>query len=339
MAQLEYNLPILILGNNPMTSFDLDGGSSDDVTTVSNPVTAATAAVGADTNQTDSGTTDDSSSPNSSVPSSSPSLPYQKLVAGNAVPDIVELLVALGVVQLEDVRGMDAESDGLRIQGKSKQQPTKQPRYAVASGQPRQFVVTPSNVLWEIAKARDEIEASFKRQELLRQALDPATSDKRAAQILERIAMQYPQAVADDPVYVTALRNMHVDVVSLLRKQGPTHGSTSSAAALSMMNSGGERAVVASQGKPAGTKRSRDNAVVPVKKKFKKFKKSPSQRINGEEKGRRRGDTKVDNPVQAGTDSVSSATGESSEASRSTPPAVSKSVFPSEIPTASANFC
>jgi hypothetical protein len=176
MGQIEYNLPVLTLG---------DAGS-----------------VIAGSNGNDASA-------------------YEKLVPGNSVPDIVELLGALGVVQQEDVRAREETSTQSRADTSIPQEQQKQqqpPRYCIAGGRPRHFVVTPSNIISEINRTHDELEASLKRQKLLRQALNPSTSDKRAAQLLERLAVEYPQAVADDPVYITALRNMHIDVVAVLGK-------------------------------------------------------------------------------------------------------------------------
>lgn len=291
MAQLEYNLPVLIFGKNPMTGLDLGGSGCDSRSSTSSPVgKSADTAEGATATGDNLCDRETTSTTHGSVltESSDPySVPYRKLVAGNVVPDIVELLVALGIVQLEDLGGGttthgDEPKNDAKNEEKSKIQHIRQPRYAIAGGQPRQFVVTPSSVVSEISKAYHEIEASLKRQELLREALDPATSDKRAAQILARIAMQYPQAVADDPVYVTALRNMHVDVVSVLGKHGILEGSPSGApnAAESLVaNQAGEKAVlqkkVAGQhGRSTGAKRGRDNVGAGVQKKQRKSKKS-----------------------------------------------------------------
>jgi hypothetical protein len=283
MAQLEYNLPELILGKNPTTgSFDLggstsSGGSSDPAESTAYSTLGTVSLTGeVDTNKNDSGTPCGTSPPNCSL---RPSLRYKKLVAGNAVPDVVELLVALGVVQLEDTRGTTTEEDITKNEEIISQHSTRQPRYAIAGGQPRQFVVTPSNVRTQIAKAHDEIQASVKRQELLREALGPTTSDKKAAKILERIAMQYPQAIADDPVYVTALRNMHVDVVSLLGKYGCSLSGNSPAVEPISSKTTREESVTLG-GKVSGTTRGRDSTGTMARKKPKKSKKSTIDQIN-----------------------------------------------------------
>jgi hypothetical protein len=318
MAQLEYNLPVLILGKNPLMA-TLDhgaaaaaaaatsgggssstgaGGGVDTVTFVENTAPAMTGTIvastgGLDTSKNASSSTDGiiSLSPNSNAVSSSLlssssslplPLPYKKLVVGNAVPDVVELLVALGVVQVEDTRETITTPNDVMTSNNEehiRQPSAHEPRYAIVGGQPRQFVVTPSNLRLEIAKAHDEIQASFRRQELLREALDPNTLDKKAAKILEQIAIQYPQAVADDPVYVTALRNMHVDVISLLGKFGSAAagaaaggGSTSgnsTAGTAPSIKMGGERLVTLG-GKGTGTTRRRESTASMGKKKPKK---------------------------------------------------------------------
>ncbi|KAG7355130.1 hypothetical protein IV203_004486 [Nitzschia inconspicua] len=269
MGQLEYNLPPLHLEKIPLFGMDVSGGSNDESGDGSIVNTAATGDAISDA-PTDSKVVDvddKSSSPLKGSDASSPR--YKKLIPGNDVPDIVELLVALGVIQQEDIQTSISSGEGQKIEDGSPQQGPREPRYAIAGGRPRQFVVTPSNVLAETAKAYDEIDASLKRQEMLREALDPATSDKRAAQILEQIAMQYPQAVADDPVYLTALRNMHIDVVAVLGRhkniQGTSGGAVTGGASVGA--GGGERSSAKKrasnqQGKIQGTKRGRDAGTV-----------------------------------------------------------------------------
>jgi hypothetical protein len=247
MAQLEYNLPLLFLPQNSLSRSlggtamttpnhapgghsstneehaerssgnQLGGGNQRDASSdhVINPSTADSSASVENHGPTTSSSTESSSS-------SSSSSVYQKLVPGNVVPDIVELLAALGVVQQEDLPASDfTHTEAAEAEADTPSSiHARPPFYCVAGGRPRRFVVTPTDVMTEIARAHAEIEASLQRQEMLRRALDPATSDRQAAQILERIAVQHPQAVADDPVYITALRNMHVDVVAVLGKHG-----------------------------------------------------------------------------------------------------------------------
>lgn len=118
------------------------------------------------------------------------SLCDEKLIPENVVPDIVELLVTLGLIQQE------ATAD------------PSVPRFAVHFGKPKQFLVTPTNILSEISKAQSEIQASRQRQEMLKEAL--SLPDRQAAEKVKHIVLQHPQVV-DDPVYVTALRNLQVD--------------------------------------------------------------------------------------------------------------------------------
>jgi len=238
------------------------------------------------------------------------------------VPDIVELLVALGLIQQENIHNIEPESTTSKLAtsstGTAKTLPPRplQPRYAVSGGRPRQFIVTPTNVLSEIVKAQSEVEASHKRQELLRQALDSSTSDKRAAQLLEQIAIQYPQAVADDPVYVTALRNMHVDVVSVLGKRshailGPggsaAGGGGHDRPAGSSSGLGGEALARKKGGNGTGMKtdigkRARDNAGGTVKQKRKRTKKMA---VTASAEGT--GETEKPTPATKPTPSASSA--------------------------------
>ncbi|KAG7359174.1 hypothetical protein IV203_015763 [Nitzschia inconspicua] len=273
MGQLEYNLQPLHTEKSPLFGMDVSSGSNDESGDGSIVNTAGSTGDAISDAPTDSKVVDDkSSSPLKGSDASAPR--YKKLIAGNDVPDIVELLVALGVIQQEDIQTSISSGEGQKSADGSPQQGPREPRYAIAGGRPRQFVVTPSNVLAETAKAYDEIDASLKRQELLREALDPATSDKRAAQILEQIAMQYPQAVADDPVYLTALRNMHIDVVAVLGKHKSIQG-TSGSAVTGGASGGGEKAsmkkrVPNQQGRIQGTKRGREAGAVGGSKRPKK---------------------------------------------------------------------
>ena len=153
------------------------------------------------------------------------SLYEQKLIPENMVPEIIELLVTLGLIQQETMipsSSVDAATAEQAIPDDDNNNHFLQqvPRFAVHFGQPRQFLVTPTNILSEISKAQREIQASRQRQELLKEALN--LPDRLAAEKVKHIVLQHPQAV-DDPVYVTALRNLQVDGMLMA---GTTSGTT-----------------------------------------------------------------------------------------------------------------
>jgi hypothetical protein len=75
--------------------------------------------------------------------------------------------------------------------------------------------------LSEIAKAQTEIQLSRQRQESLKEALNMA--DEHAAERVKHIVLQHPQVV-DDPVYVTALRNLQVDGMLMAGASGTISG-------------------------------------------------------------------------------------------------------------------
>lgn len=134
------------------------------------------------------------------------SLCEEKLIPGNVVPDIVELLVTLGLIQQQVDDEDPGSSEGATTQHTESSK--SQPRFAVHFGKPKQFLVTPTNVLSEIAKAQTEIQLSRQRQDILKEAL--SMGDQQAAERVKQIVLEHPQVV-DDPVYVTALRNLQVD--------------------------------------------------------------------------------------------------------------------------------
>jgi hypothetical protein len=132
------------------------------------------------------------------------------------------------------------------------------------------------------------LKESLKRQKVLLQALDPATSDKQAAQLLEQLAMQYPKAVADDPVYVTALRNMHIDVVSVLAKHSHVILDGNVGRASTNLGIGAGKPLqekvgtgTARKGGNAGTKRGRDITGSSTLRKRKSTKKPPAAATGG----------------------------------------------------------
>ena len=181
------------------------------------------------------------------VAESPASLYSEKLIPDNVVPDIVELLVTLGLIQREAT----ADNNGTTV---------RQPRFAVHFGKPKQFLVTPTNILSEIAKAQAEIQASRQRQELLEEAL--GLSDQLAAEKVKQIVLQHPQVV-DDPVYVTALRNLQVDGMLIAGASGAAAAGGSSSSS-SAPNRGGTGA---SSKKAAAGKRRQSSGAAPAKRK------------------------------------------------------------------------
>jgi hypothetical protein len=101
--------------------------------------------------------------------------------------DIVQLLVATGVVQ--------AVQDSQPLQ------------YCMCSGIPRADVVLPSRIMGELEMTRDQTEKSVQRVAFLKQALLEGTPAK---EVLKTMLRDHPDIV-NDPVYLAALRNAHVD--------------------------------------------------------------------------------------------------------------------------------
>ena len=119
-----------------------------------------------------------------------PPLQGERLNQHNFV-DILELLVATGLVQKEDVDS-----------------PTTEPRYCVLSGATRPHPTTPAKILKEIQEVQDEWRASLQRQEKLKEALLDPTIQPRER--LKNLLLEFPE-VAYDPVYLAAMRNLNVD--------------------------------------------------------------------------------------------------------------------------------
>jgi hypothetical protein len=114
--------------------------------------------------------------------------------------DMVELLAATGLLQKEEI------TDGHPPQ---QQPPQPQPRYCVNTGLPRTQVTTPTTILQDILEAQDDWRASQKRQAKLHAALKD--NNKPPRETLKAILLEFPD-ICQDPVYVAALRNLHVDV-------------------------------------------------------------------------------------------------------------------------------
>lgn len=130
-----------------------------------------------------------------------PPLQGERLNQHNFI-DILELLVATGLLQKEDVSATAGEGGAV-----------VEPRYCVLSGATRQHPTTPAKVLQEIQEVQDEWRTSLQRQEKLQQALlDPSVQPRDS---LKALLLQFPE-ITYDPVYVAALRNLNVDAGSVL---------------------------------------------------------------------------------------------------------------------------
>jgi hypothetical protein len=114
--------------------------------------------------------------------------------------DMVELLAATGLLQKEEI------NHGHQQQQQQKQQP----RYCVNTGLPRTQVTTPTTILQDILEAQDDWRASQQRQAKLHAALKDQNT-KPPRETLKAILLEFPD-ICQDPVYVAALRNLHVDV-------------------------------------------------------------------------------------------------------------------------------
>ena len=220
------------------------------------------------------------------------SLCEEKLIPGNMVPDIVELLVTLGLIQQQtNVNGVSpsigatlslstsAETDSSHIPQQKEQQAAsaknqlrKQPRFAVHFGKPKQFLVTPTNILSEISKAQSEIQLSRQRQDLLKEALSMA--DQQAAERVKHIVLQHPQVV-DDPVYVTALRNLQIDGMLMAGASGTSTSNNSNASPSSTFRdgSGKPKSGVGGSGKKIGGGKRRQSGSTQARRKRQRSKK------------------------------------------------------------------
>jgi hypothetical protein len=281
MAQLEYNLPILILGSSPSTSTIPQTISS---TASNNPPTS-------DTNK-EAGTTTKNNT-NAKTPKNRTSLCEEKLIPGNIVPDIVELLVTLGLIQQQTTDDDLSSSGGVKLSLASSVEPQQQEgkheirnpaRFAVHFGKPKQFLVTPTNILSEIAKAQTEIQLSRQRQEILKEALNMA--DQQAAERVKHIVLQHPQVV-DDPVYVTALRNLQVDGMLMAGASGTATSGNSNASPSSTVREGSDKpkSGIAGGGKKTGAAKRRQSAQsasinTPAKRKRQRSKKEPIANVD-----------------------------------------------------------
>jgi len=209
-------------------------------------------------------------------PNSRTSVCEEKLIPGNMVPDIVELLVTMGLIQQQ-------QEDAVT----GKNQLRKQPRFAVHFGKPKQFLVTPTNILSEIAKAQAEIQLSRQRQEILKEALN--MTDEQAAERVKHIVLQHPPVV-DDPVYVQALRNLQVDGMLIAGTSGNTTAGHSNGSFSSKVRDGPgkSKSEVGGSGKNIGDGKRRLSGGNPAKRKRQKQKKELVSTGDGDKYSRKR---------------------------------------------------
>ena len=90
-------------------------------------------------------------------------------------------------------------------------------RYCILGGVPRTDVVLPSQVVGEIELAHAQWKSSHERCEILRKALMDRNISAR--ELLKSLLIRYPE-ISQDPVYMAALRNVHVDVAAAERERG-----------------------------------------------------------------------------------------------------------------------
>lgn len=218
LQQLEYNLPIMIMASKTVTGKDnpsiLSSTSITEVITSSNPKVKASVPEHLDNKSNES--VEKQKIVDTKIPEIKKASVYrQKLIPENVVPEIIELLVTLGLVQQEaTIINRTTATDSIF------------PRFCVNFGKLRKSSVAPSNIVLEITKAQKEVQASRQRQELLKEAL--SLPDQFVAEKVKQIVLQHPQVV-DDPVYVTALRNLQVDAMltSSVMNLSPTLSNSS----------------------------------------------------------------------------------------------------------------
>lgn len=89
-------------------------------------------------------------------------------------------------------------------------------RYAMLHGIPRSDVVLPQTVVDDILDAQTEVTRCMERCQLLKNAM--LLSSKNSRELLKQILLRYPE-ITNDPIYVAALRNVHVDVAAVERER------------------------------------------------------------------------------------------------------------------------
>lgn len=123
----------------------------------------------------------------------------------NLLQDVLQVMATLGVVQVVDDSSINVH-----------QYATK---YCIAYGKPRADILLPQNVVQDILDAQEEIKKSQEQSDLLKKALlSPSCNAVEARQLLKSILLKNP-LVANDPVYMAAFRNLHVDVAGAERER------------------------------------------------------------------------------------------------------------------------
>ena len=116
--------------------------------------------------------------------------------------DVVQVMETLGVVQVVN----DKDSNNVVAR-----------KYCMLYGKPRADVVSPHHLVEDICDAQVEVTRSQERCKLLKQALLQSCNNNHR-EILKQILRNYPE-VANDPVYMAAFRNTHIDVAAVERER------------------------------------------------------------------------------------------------------------------------
>lgn len=117
--------------------------------------------------------------------------------------DILEVMVIMGVVQVVDDSSNNNNNN-------------EYVRYCMLHGIPRADVVLPQTVVEDILEAQTEVTRSKERCHILKQVLSSTSTNPR--EVLKQILLEYPE-IAQDPIYVAALRNVHVDMSAVDRER------------------------------------------------------------------------------------------------------------------------
>lgn len=156
--------------------------------------------------------------------------------------DVIDLLVTLGVLQKLQLPSAtppsNIEKNLTDENANTPSAPEEATRivYGIQRGHLRRSVVTPANVMTEAIKAQAEWKASQRRQDILIAALSEKDGQQQhPREVLKTILLRYPE-VAYDPVYIAALRNLHVDVNMLLGDAAASTTNTTATSADSVGN-------------------------------------------------------------------------------------------------------
>ena len=119
-------------------------------------------------------------------------------------------------------------------------------QYCVCGGVPRVDVVLPSEVIADITSAHREAARSWQRSRVLQKALLNNWSTKT---VLEQLLKEFPE-IGNDPVYRAALRNCHVSIADGTSTKRSSSGSSKRAAA---SQSGGTGSMTKAKTTPKST--------------------------------------------------------------------------------------